>query len=143
MVRRPTSLAMTGADHRLDVFEVTWSRDRDLRCQDDFPTQWLLKGWCPICLTTLRRQLLQQRLRFLQIARVVALREPPINRSKHLARLPHLALGAPEACEAHCGAEFPGFRVLLTSDGESAFEIHLTFATSGSADLSAVSPAIR
>ena len=44
MVRRPTSLAMTGADHRLDVFEVTWSRDRDLRCQDDFPTQWLLKG---------------------------------------------------------------------------------------------------
>jgi hypothetical protein len=48
----------------------------------------------------LRRQLLQQRLRFLQIARVETLREPPVHRRQQFARLLHLALVAPEACEA-------------------------------------------
>src|SRR5262249_33969922 len=64
----------------------------------------------------LRPQLLQQRLRLFQIARVEPLREPPIHRSKQFARLLHLALGTPEPCEAHGGAEFPGFSLLLTSD---------------------------
>jgi hypothetical protein len=41
-----------------------------------------------------------QRLRFLQIARVEPLSEPPVNRSQQFARLAHLALVAPEACEA-------------------------------------------
>jgi hypothetical protein len=54
-------------------------------------------------------QLLQQRLRLLQIARVEPLREPPVHRSKQFARLLHLALVTPEACEAHGGAEYPGF----------------------------------
>jgi hypothetical protein len=47
------------------------------------------------------------------IAYQIPLREPPINRSEKLAgRLP-LALIAPEPRHAHCGAEFPGFGVLL------------------------------
>ena len=72
-----------------------------------------------------RPQLLQQRLRLLQIARVEAFREPPVNRSKQFARLLHLALVAPEACEAHGGAEFPGFCLLLARDRERALEIGL------------------
>ena len=57
-----------------------------------------------ISVGVLRRQLLQQPLRVLQIARVEALSEPPVNRSKQLARFAHLALVAPEAGEARCGA---------------------------------------
>ena len=44
----------------------------------------------------LRRQLLQQRLRLFQIARVEPLREPPVHRSQQFSRLLHLALVAPE-----------------------------------------------
>ena len=55
------------------------------------------------------RQLLQQRLRLLQIARIEPLSEPPVNRSKQFARLLHLALVAPEACEPHRGRWFSGF----------------------------------
>ena len=76
---------------------------------------------------TSRRQLLQQRLRLLQIARVEALREPPVNRSQQFARLLHLALVAPEAREAHGGAEFPGFGLLLAGDRERALEIRFRF----------------
>jgi hypothetical protein len=54
-----------------------------------------------------RRQLLQQRLRVLQIARVKALSEPPVHRSKQFASLLHTALVTPEAGEAHGGAVFP------------------------------------
>jgi Family of unknown function (DUF5681) len=43
----------------------------------------------------LRRQLLQQRLRFLQIARIETRREPPVNRSEQSARSLNLALVAP------------------------------------------------
>ena len=45
--------------------------------------------------------LLEERLRFLQIARVKPLSEPAVNRSQQFARLLHLALVAPETCEAH------------------------------------------
>ena len=71
----------------------------------------------------LRRQLLQQRLRFLQIARVEPFSKPSVNRSQQFARLLHLALVTPEAREAHCGAEFPGFGLLLARDGERTIEI--------------------
>jgi hypothetical protein len=64
----------------------------------------------PLC-----RQLLQQRLRLLEIARVEPLREPGVNRSKQFARLLHLALVAPQASAAHCGAKFAGLRLLLFS----------------------------
>jgi hypothetical protein len=64
--------------------------------------------------------LLQQRLRFPQIARVEAFSEPAVNRSKQFASLLHLPLVAPEACEAHCGAQLG---LLLTCDRERTFEI--------------------
>jgi hypothetical protein len=89
-----------------------------------------------------RRQLLQKRLRLLQIARVEPFREPAVNRSEQFARLLHLALVAPEACEAHGGAEFPGFGVLLARHRECAVEIG-AFAASGLGDLRAMSPAMR
>ena len=50
------------------------------------------------------RQLLQQRLRFLQIARVEPFGEPAVNWSQQFVRLLHLALVAPEAREAHGSA---------------------------------------
>ena len=90
-----------------------------------------------------RRQLLEQRLRFLQIARIKPFREPPVHGSQQVARLLHLALVAPEARELHGGAEFPRLGLLLTRDGEGALEIRSAFASSGSGDLSAVSPATR
>jgi hypothetical protein len=61
----------------------------------------------------LRAQLLQQRLRFLQIARVEAFGEPIINRRQQFARLLPFALVAPEAGEAHGCAEFRGFGLVV------------------------------
>jgi hypothetical protein len=48
-------------------------------------------------------QLIEQRLRLLQIARVEPLGEPAVNRSEQFACLLQPALVAPEAGEAHCG----------------------------------------
>ena len=73
------------------------------------------------------RQLLQQRLYLLQIARVEALSEPPVNRSQQFARLLHLALVTPEASEAHGGAQFPGFGLLLAGHCESTLEVRFCF----------------
>ena len=72
-------------------------------------------------------QPIEPRLRFLQITRVKPFGKPPVDRSKCFASLLRLALVTPEACEAHGGAEFPGFSLLLTGDGESSFEILLCF----------------
>jgi hypothetical protein len=49
-------------------------------------------------------QLIEQRLRLFQIARIEALRKPAVNRSKQFASLLRLALVTPEAREAHCSA---------------------------------------
>ena len=49
-------------------------------------------------------QCFEQRLRFLQIARVEPLREPPIHRSQQFPRLLHLALVAPVAGEKRGGS---------------------------------------
>ena len=51
-------------------------------------------------------QFIEQFLGFLQIPRVEALSEPAVNRSQQFARLLHLALVAPEPCEARSGARF-------------------------------------
>jgi hypothetical protein len=64
----------------------------------------------------------QQRLGLFQIARVEPFREPPVNRSQQFARVLHLALRAPEACEAYGGAEFPGFGLLVAGDRQCALE---------------------
>jgi hypothetical protein len=69
------------------------------------------------------RQLLQQRLRLLPIARVEPFGEPAVDRSQGFARFLHLALVAPEARKAHGGAEFPGFGLLLACDREGLLEI--------------------
>jgi len=58
-------------------------------------------------------QLIEQRLRVLQIARIEALGETPVNRSQQFARLLNLAPVAPEARKTHGGAQFPGFGLLL------------------------------
>ena len=60
------------------------------------------------------------------------LSEPAVNRSEQFARLLRLALVAPEPREAHRGAEFPGFGLLLTRNSERALEIASAFAASGS-----------
>ena len=52
----------------------------------------------------LRRINEEQRLRFLQIARVEPLSEPAVNRSQQFARLLHLALVTPEAGEREARA---------------------------------------
>ena len=70
----------------------------------------------------LRSQFLHQRLRFLQIARVKPLGEPPVNRSQQFARFAHLVLVAPEAREANGGAEFPGLGLLLAGDSQGALQ---------------------
>jgi hypothetical protein len=57
--------------------------------------------------------------------RVKPLRKPAINRRQQFARLLPLALVAPEAREAHCGAEFLRFGILLARHGECAIEIVL------------------
>src|SRR6516164_9754283 len=75
----------------------------------------------------LRSQLLQQRLRLFQIARIETLRKPPIGRSQQFARFLHLALVAPEACEAQGSAEFPGLCLLLTGDRERTLEVSFCF----------------
>jgi hypothetical protein len=46
---------------------------------------------------------MEQRLRFLQIARIEPLSEPSVHRSKQFACLLHLPLVTPEACEARSG----------------------------------------
>jgi hypothetical protein len=55
--------------------------------------------------------LFEQCLRLLQIARLKPLSEPPVNPSEQFTRFPHLALVAPEAGEAHGGAESAGATV--------------------------------
>src|SRR5262249_46363970 len=61
----------------------------------------------PLSLTgTLTKPTLRATPSLLQIARVEPFREPPVNRSQQFARLLHLALVAPEACEARGSAQF-------------------------------------
>jgi hypothetical protein len=55
-----------------------------------------LRLWL-IAAVTLGSQLLHQRLRLFEVARVEPLGKPPVNRSQQFARLAHLALVAPEA----------------------------------------------
>src|SRR5215471_12586859 len=65
---------------------------------------------------SLRLQLLRQRLRLFQIARVEPLSEPSVHRSQQFARLRNLALVTPEACEAGCSAKFQQECALLLRD---------------------------
>jgi tetratricopeptide (TPR) repeat protein len=57
-------------------------------------------------------QLVQQRLRLFQIARIKPIREPAVDRREKLTSLIPFALIAPEPRHAYRGAEFPGLRLL-------------------------------
>jgi hypothetical protein len=61
-------------------------------------------------------QLIEQRLRFLQIECIEALGEPAVERREKLVGFLPLALIAPEPRHARCGAEFPGFTALPLGD---------------------------
>ena len=57
-------------------------------------------------------QLIEQRLRLLQIMRVEAFSEPVVDRSERFASLLRFALVAAWASETHCSAEFPRLGLL-------------------------------
>jgi hypothetical protein len=73
------------------------------------------------------RQLVKQCFRLFQIARIKPFSKPAVDRSEKLASLLPLALVAPEPRHAHCGAELPGFGLLLARNGERAVEIGFRF----------------
>ena len=50
-----------------------------------------------------------------------------VHRRQQFARLLHLPLVAPEACEAHGGPEFPGFGLLLACYSKGALEVRFRF----------------
>src|SRR5215475_7783917 len=63
-------------------------------------------------------QLIEQRFRVLQIARVEALAEPGVDRSENVARFGALALIAAQAREARRGAQLIGAGAVLAGDIE-------------------------
>jgi hypothetical protein len=73
------------------------------------------------------RQLLEQRLRLLQIERIEAFGEPAIDGRKKIAGLIPFALIAVEPRHAYRRAHSPGLCLLLTGNGESTFEVPSAF----------------
>ncbi len=67
-------------------------------------------------------KLLQQRLRLDQIRRVKPLSKPSIHRGEQVGGVLALILGLPQASQAGGGAEFPGFGLLASGDGEGLLE---------------------
>src|SRR5262249_39229070 len=72
-------------------------------------------------------ELLQQRLGLLQVERVEAFAEPAVDRREKIASCISLTLIAPELRHAHCGAEFPGFGLPRTRNGQRSPEICFRF----------------
>src|SRR4029077_21024970 len=65
-------------------------------------------------------QLIEQRLRFLQIERIEALGEPAVDRRDKITSLIPFALVTPQPRHAHRRTEFPGFGLLRASYVECA-----------------------
>src|SRR5262245_42305543 len=63
-------------------------------------------------------QLVEQRLRLLQIGGIEALGEPAVDRCEEVAGFGATALIAPKPGEAHDGAQLPEFGLLLSGDAE-------------------------
>src|ERR1700722_13070642 len=80
-----------------------------------------------ISVGVLRRRLLQQRLRLLQIARIETFGEPAVNRGEQFARFHRLTPVTPEPRHAHRRAQLPGFCLLLARHREGALEIRRRF----------------
>src|SRR5271155_4477312 len=72
-------------------------------------------------------QLIQQRLRLLQIERVEAFGEPAVDRSEQFTSLLPFPLITPQPRRARRRAQFPGLRLLLPRDRKRALEIDLRF----------------
>src|SRR4029077_3482701 len=81
--------------------------------------------------STSSSELVQQRLRLFQIARVESFGEPTIDRSEKLASFVPLTLVVPEPRHAHGGAEFPRFRLLSARYSECTLEICFRFRSIG------------
>jgi hypothetical protein len=90
------------------------------------------------------RHLLQQRLRLLQIARVEALREPPVNRSKQFARLLHLASWSRQRRARLIAARSSqDFACCARATVSARSKYVSAFATFRSGDINAISPTTR
>src|SRR5262249_22013569 len=68
------------------------------------------------------RQLIEQRLRLLEVSGIKALCEPAIDRRQQRPRFGLLALLLPEATEAYGGAQFQRLRLLATGDVQSPLQ---------------------
>src|SRR6516162_7695270 len=89
------------------------------------------------------RQCVDQRLRVLQVARIEPFGKPPVDRSEQFEGLLRLTLVAPRPRHAHRRTQFPGLRVMGTSNPKRAPKYVSAFAAFGSGDLRAISPATR
>src|SRR5215831_3135311 len=72
----------------------------------------------------LSRELLQQRLGFLEVDGIQPLAEPGIHLEQELAGGIGLPLLLPEATQTHGGSQLQGFRLLLARNPESLTETH-------------------
>jgi len=72
-------------------------------------------------------QLIEQGFGLFQIERVEAFSKPAVDRSKQFASLLRFPLITPEPRHTHCGALFPGLRLLLTRECERTSEILFRF----------------
>ncbi len=70
----------------------------------------------PLC------QVLQKRLRILQIRRIKPLGEPVVHRREQVGGVLALVLGLPQAGQAGGSAEFEGFGLLVASNIEGLVE---------------------
>jgi len=70
----------------------------------------------------LRAQLLQQRLRVLEVRRVEAFGEPGVDGLEQIAGVGALALALPEVGEGGGGAQLEGLRLLAPRDFEGPVE---------------------
>ena len=88
-------------------------------------------------------QLVEQRLRLLQIARVKPFGEPAVDRSEQIAGLIPLALVAPEPGETGGGAQLEASRPLLPRDGDGGKEGFLRWRCIGRRAFDKSSPRMR
>src|SRR5713101_5911836 len=72
-------------------------------------------------------QLLEQRLRLLQICRIKALGEPAVDWRQQLAGRGAFTLALPQASQTHGGAEFEGFGLLAAGDSEGLTKAGVRF----------------
>src|SRR5215475_4629111 len=73
------------------------------------------------------RQLLQQRLGFLEVGGVEALGEPAVDRREQVVRFLAFALLLPQAAQAHSGSQLPGFGLLAAGNLNRLLKVRFGF----------------